>query len=227
MELTILMPCLNEANSIGICVNKAMGFIKKNNIDGEVLVSDNGSTDGSVEIAKNAGARVIHTPIKGYGSALINGINNAKGKYVIMGDSDDSYDFSDLTGFVMKLREGYDLVMGNRFKGGIEKGAMPWHHQYIGNPVLSGIGRILYKSKIGDWHCGLRGFNREKLLGLKLESPGMEFASEIVLKAEKAKFKSCEIPIILHKDKRIGKPHLRSFRDGMRHLRTLFKYRKK
>ena len=224
MELTILIPCLNEETSIGICINKGLNYLDKNNINGEVLISDNGSTDKSVEIAKQLGARVIHTEEKGYGSALINGINNAKGKYIIMGDADDSYDFSNLNPFIDNLRKGYDLVMGNRFKGKIEKGAMPWHHKYIGNPILSKIGQILYKSKLKDWHCGLRGFNKESIKKLNLHCIGMEFASEMVLKAEKAHLKTMEIPINLYKDKRIGKPHLRSFRDGVRHLKVLFKY---
>ena len=205
MELTILIPCLNEESSIGVCVTKALNYISNNNIDGEVLVSDNGSIDNSVNIVKDLGGRVIHTEEKGYGSALINGINNAEGKYIIMGDADDSYDFSNLNPFMEKLREEYDLVMGNRFKGTIEKGAMPWHHQYIGNPVLSGIGRLLYKSNLKDWHCGLRGFNKESIKSLNLQCTGMEFASEMVLKCEKAKLKSTEIPINLYKDKRYRK----------------------
>ncbi len=223
MELTILIPCLNEEESIGTCINKAKQYLLDNHIDGEVLVSDNGSIDNSIKISEESGARIIHTEQKGYGSALINGINNAKGKYIIMGDADDSYDFSDLNPFMTKLREKYDLVMGNRFKGKIEKGAMPWHHRYIGNPVLSKAGQILYNSSLRDWHCGLRGFNKESIKQLHLQCTGMEFASEMVLKAEKANLKVTEIPINLYKDQRTGKPHLRSFRDGMRHLRVLIK----
>ena len=225
MELTILIPCLNEENSLGICIDKAKKFLADNNIDGEVLIADNGSTDNSVRIALDKGAKVIVAGIKGYGSALLTGIGNAKGKYTIMGDADDSYDFSDLMPFVEKLREGYDLVMGNRFAGGIEEGAMPWSHKYIGNPVLSTIGRILYHSKLKDWHCGLRGFNTKSIKKLYLTSLGMEFASEMVIKAEKNHLKTCEVPTKLYKDKRGRKPHLRSIPDGLRHLKVLFKYK--
>ena len=225
MELTILIPCLNEENSLGICIDKAKGFLEKYNIDGEVLVSDNGSTDNSVQIAKGKGARVVQTDVKGYGSALQNGIKNAKGKYIIMGDADDSYDFSHLELFIEKLQSGYELVMGNRFAGGIEEGAMPWSHKYIGNPVLSTIGRILYRSKLKDWHCGLRGFNKESIEKLGLTSLGMEFASEMVIMAEKKKLKTCEVPTKLYKDKRGRKPHLRSIPDGIRHLKLLIAYK--
>ena len=225
MELTILIPCLNEEKSLGICVDKATKYLTDHNIDGEVLVADNGSTDNSVRIALDKGAKVIVAGIKGYGSALLTGIDAARGKYIIMGDADDSYDFSDLDLFVEKLREGYDLVMGNRFAGGIEPGAMPWSHQYIGNPVLSAIGRILYHSKLRDWHCGLRGFNKTSIRRLYLNSLGMEFASEMVIKAEKNNLKICEVPTKLYKDKRGRKPHLRSIPDGLRHLKVLFKYK--
>ena len=225
MELTILIPCLNEEKSIGICIKKAKKYLEEHNIEGEVLVSDNGSIDKSIEISKTLGARVINTTQKGYGAALINGINNAKGKYIIMGDADDSYDFSNLGLFIDKLREGYELVMGNRFWGGIEKGAMPWSHKYIGNPILSLIGRVLYFSKIRDWHCGLRAFNKDSIKSLNLKSPGMEFASEMVIKSQKSKLKTTEVPTKLYKDKRGRKPHLRSIPDGLRHLKILLKLR--
>lgn len=224
MELTILMPCLNEAETLAICIRKAKKFLSENNIDGEVLISDNGSTDGSQDIAKAEGARVVSTDIKGYGSALINGTKNAYGKYVIMGDADDSYDFLHLMPFVEKLREGYDLVMGDRFAGGIAEGAMPWSHKYIGNPVLSFIGRLFYKSKIRDFHCGLRGYNRESMLNLRLQTTGMEYASEMVVKSELNGLKIAEVPTTLSKDGRSRPPHLRSFRDGWRHLKFLLMY---
>ena len=223
-EITILMPCLNEAETIATCIRKAKRFLTDNQIDGEVLVSDNGSTDGSQEIAKSEGARVISTDIRGYGSALINGTKNAHGKYIIMGDADDSYDFLNLMPFVEKLREGYDLVMGNRFAGGIEDGAMPWLHRYIGNPLLSFIGRLLYSSKIKDFHCGLRAYNRESILKLNLQTTGMEYASEMVVKAELNGLKIAEVPTTLSKDGRSRSPHLRTFRDGWRHLKLLLTY---
>ena len=221
MELTILMPCLNEAKTLKTCISKANSFLINNNIDGEVLIADNGSTDGSQEIAINTGARVVNVPEKGYGAALIGGCEAAYGKYVIMGDSDDSYDFSNLMPFVEKLREGYDLVMGNRFKGGIEKGAMPPLHKYLGNPVLSTIGRILYKSPIKDFHCGLRGYNRESILSLNLHTTGMEYASEMVVQATLHKLKICEVPTTLKKDGRDRPTHLKSWSDGWRHLTFL------
>lgn len=224
MELTILMPCLNEAETLAVCIRKAKSFLSENNIDGEVLISDNGSTDGSQDIAREEGARVVSTDIKGYGSALINGTKNAYGKYVIMGDADDSYDFLHLMPFVEKLREGYDLVMGDRFAGGIEEGAMPWSHKYIGNPVLSFIGRLFYNSRIRDFHCGLRGYNRESMLKLNLQTTGMEYASEMVVKSELNGLKIAEVPTTLSKDGRSRPPHLRSFRDGWRHLKFLFMY---
>ena len=208
MELTILMPCLNEEETLAVCIKKAKTFLEKNNVDGEVLIADNGSTDNSVKIATDNGARVVHIHEKGYGSALRGGSTAAKGKYVIMGDADDSYDFLNLMPFLEKLREGYDLVMGNRFKGGIEKGAMPFLHRYLGNPVLSAIGRLLYKSKIKDFHCGLRGYNRESLHSLHLITTGMEYASEMVVQAELNGLKIVEIPTTLKKDGRSGKPHL-------------------
>ncbi len=218
------MPCLNEAETIGTCITKAKHFLESNNIDGEVLISDNGSSDDSVLIAESLGARVVHAPIRGYGGALITGCQNAFGKYVIMGDADDSYDFENLMPFLLKLREGNDLVMGNRFKGGIEKGAMPWSHKYIGNPVLSFIGRLFFKSSIKDFHCGLRGYNRESIQNLGLHTTGMEYASEMVVMSELAGYKICEVPTTLKKDGRNRPPHLRSFHDGWRHLKFLLMY---
>ena len=221
VELTILMPCLNEEETIGICIEKAFRFLKKNKINGEVLIADNGSSDNSINIAKKLGARVINVAEKGYGSALIEGTKKAYGKYVIMGDSDDSYDFLHLEEFVKKLRKGYDLVMGNRFKGGIEKGAMPFSHRYIGNPILSFIGRLFFHSKIKDFHCGLRGYNKEKILSLNLNCSGMEYASEMVVKSELNNLKIVEVPTTLKKDGRTHKPHLKTFSDGWRHLNFL------
>lgn len=220
-ELTILMPCLNEAETLATCIIKAQRFLIENDISGEVLIADNGSTDGSQDIARSHGARVVDIPIKGYGAALIGGIENARGRYVIMGDADDSYDFSALSLFVEKLRTGADLVMGNRFKGGIGEGAMPSLHRYLGNPVLSWLGRLFYKIPTGDFHCGLRGFNREQIKTLNLSTPGMEFASEMVVKSSIAGMKIVEVPTTLVKDGRSRPPHLRTWRDGWRHLRFL------
>jgi glycosyltransferase involved in cell wall biosynthesis len=224
IELTILMPCLNEAETLEICINKAIKSLKENNINGEVLIADNGSTDGSKEIAIKNGARVIDVPTKGYGSALIEGTKQALGKFIIMGDSDDSYDFSNIMPFVDKLREGYDLVMGNRFKGGIEKGAMPWSHKYIGTPVISFIGRLFYKSKIGDFNCGMRGYRKQAILDLDLKCTGMEYASEMIVEASLNDLKIAEIPTTLKKDGRNRPPHLKSFSDGWRHLKFLLMY---
>jgi glycosyltransferase involved in cell wall biosynthesis len=224
MELTILMPCLNEAETIGICIKKATDWALKNNVDSEILISDNGSTDGSQKIAMNAGARVIHAPDKGYGAALIYGILHAKSKYVIMGDSDDSYDFSSLNLFLEKLRQGSDLVMGNRFKGGIAKGAMPLLHRYVGNPVLSFLGRLFFKTPIGDFHCGLRGCRQDIVSRLHLQTLGMEFASEMIVKASMSHLKISEVPTTLFKDGRTRPPHLKTWRDGWRHLRFLLMY---
>jgi hypothetical protein len=221
IELTILMPCLNEAETLGICIEKALGFLTRSGISGEVLIADNGSSDGSQEIAVRLGARVIQVPEKGYGAALIAGIAAARGRYVIMGDSDDSYDFSVLDPFIAKLRDGFDLVMGNRFKGGIAPGAMPPLHRYLGNPVLSTIGRIFFASPIRDFHCGLRGFSRDAMAALELRAPGMEFASEMVVKATMRGLRIAEVPTTLSPDGRSRPPHLRSWRDGWRHLRFL------
>ena len=221
MELTVVMPCLNEAETVATCVRKANGFLADSGISGEVLVADNGSTDGSQRLAEEAGARVVPIKDKGYGNALMGGIVAARGKYVIMGDADDSYDFTNLMPFVEELRKGADLVMGNRFKGGIAPGAMPPLHKYLGNPVLSFIGRLFFGSKIGDFHCGLRGFSRDSVMALNLQATGMEFASEMVVKATLAKQRITEVPTTLSRDGRTRPPHLRSWRDGWRHLRFL------
>ncbi len=221
MELTVVMPCLDEAETVATCVRKARRFLADNGISGEVVVADNGSTDGSQRLAADAGARVVPVGEKGYGNALMGGIIAARGRYVIMGDADDSYDFTGLMPFVEELRNGADLVMGNRFKGGIAPGAMPPLHRYLGNPVLSFIGRLLFRSKIGDFHCGLRGFRRDSVLALGLQATGMEFASEMVVKATLAGQRVTEVPTTLSKDGRSRPPHLRSWRDGWRHLRFL------
>jgi glycosyltransferase involved in cell wall biosynthesis len=220
-ELTILMPCLDEAETIATCIAKAIGYLKRSGIQGEVLIADNGSTDGSQAIASAAGARVVTVAGKGYGTALLGGIRAARGTFVIMGDADDSYDFSDLNGFIVKLRQGHALVMGNRFKGGIKPGAMPPLHRYLGNPVLTTVGRIFFRSPCGDFHCGLRGFDRAAILGLDPQAPGMEFASEMVVKATLHGLKITEVPTTLWPDGRSRPPHLRSWRDGWRHLRFL------
>lgn len=219
--LTILMPCLNEAETLAVCIDKAQAYLQRAGIEGEVLISDNGSTDGSIEIAEAHGARVVHVPIRGYGAALAHGIRHARGTFVIMGDSDDSYDFSRLDLFVQELRKGVDLVMGNRFKGGIAERAMPFLHRYLGNPVLSFIGRLFFSIPVGDFHCGLRGFNRERILALGLTTTGMEFASEMVVRSALAKYKITEVPTTLSPDGRSRPPHLRTWRDGWRHLRFL------
>lgn len=221
LELTILMPCLNEAKTLAICIEKAKAYLQRAGIQGEVVISDNGSTDGSQDLARAHGARVVDVPIRGYGAALIAGIEAAQGRYIIMGDSDDSYDFSALDQFITELRKGHDLVMGNRFRGGISKGAMPPLHRYLGNPVLSGIGRLFFRSPIRDFHCGLRGFNRDSIQSLKLRTTGMEFASEMVVKATLQGLKITEVPTTLQPDGRGRPPHLNSWRDGWRHLRFL------
>src|SRR6201994_3360713 len=215
------MPCLNEAETVATCVRKAVRFIADSGISGEVLVADNGSTDGSRQLAEDAGARVVPIPERGYGNALMGGIIAARGEYVIMGDADDSYVFTNLMPFITELRKGYDLVMGNRFKGGIAPGAMPPLHKYLGNPVLSFVGRLFFRSAIGDFHCGLRGFNRDSVMALNLQATGMEFASEMVVKATLAGQRVTEVPTTLSRDGRSRPPHLRSWRDGWRHLRFL------
>jgi glycosyltransferase involved in cell wall biosynthesis len=221
MELTILMPCLNEGETVATCVRKAIGFLERTGIDGEVLVADNGSSDGSIQIAREAGARVVPVADKGYGNALMGGISAARGRFVIMADADDSYDFSQLDSFVEGLRAGNKMVIGHRFRGGIRPGAMPLLHRYLGNPVLSFAGRLFFSSVIGDFHCGLRGVERESALRLGLSAPGMEFASEMVVKATLAGWPIAEVPTVLSPDGRSRAPHLRSWRDGWRHLRFL------
>ncbi|GAB1821143.1 glycosyltransferase [Herbidospora sp. RD11066] len=218
------MPCLNEAETVEVCVRKALACMHENGIDGEVVIADNGSTDGSQQLARDAGARVVHIDQKGYGNALIGGIRAARGKYVIMGDADDSYDFTNLMPFVEELRKGGELVMGNRFRGGIAPGAMPPLHRYLGNPVLSFVGRLFFPSAIQDFHCGLRGFRRDSILRLGLQTGGMEFASEMVVKATLQGLDVREVPTTLAPDGRSRPPHLRSWRDGWRHLRFLLLY---
>jgi len=224
LELSIVMPCLDEAETLEICIKKARTFLEKSGVSGEVVISDNGSTDGSQDIAIANGARLVNASEKGYGAALQEGINNARGKYVIMGDADDSYDFLSLMNYVEKLREGYDLVMGNRFKGGVKKGAMPFLHKYLGNPVLSFIGRLFFKIPIRDFHCGLRGFSKDAYKRMELYTTGMEFASEMVVKAALHKMKITEVPTVLSPDGRSRPPHLRTWRDGWRHLRFLLMF---
>lgn len=221
VELTILMPCLNEAQTLRTCIDKARTFLTRVGVDGEILIADNGSTDGSQQIAVRAGARVIAVDARGYGSALIAGISAARGRYIVMGDSDDSYDFSCLDGFLAELRRGVQVVMGNRFAGGIQSGAMPVLHRWLGNPMLSGIGRLFYGGPARDFHCGLRGFERQAVLALGLRCPGMEFASEMIVKAKIHGLSMAEVPTSLSPDGRGRPPHLRSWRDGWRHLRFL------
>ena len=223
-KLSIVMPCLNEAETVETCIIKANRFLKAHNIDGEVIVADNGSTDGSQELAQKAGAIVVHVPEKGYGNALIGGIEASKADYIIMGDADNSYDFSDLSAFLNALDTGFDLVMGNRFTGGIKSGAMPFLHRYLGNPVLSWLGRLFFNNKVGDFHCGLRGFRREAIMSLNLQTTGMEFASEMIVKASLYGQKITEVPTILYPDGRNRSPHLNTWSDGWRHLRFLLLY---
>jgi glycosyltransferase involved in cell wall biosynthesis len=215
------MPCLDEAETVAICVQKARQFLNRTGISGEVLVADNGSTDGSQALAASAGARVVDVPARGYGSAIAGGIAAARGTYIIVGDADDSYDFSNLDGFVTKLREGNDLVIGNRFQGGIAPGAMPPLHRYLGNPVLSFLGRLFFKVPIGDFHCGLRGLRRDAFLHLGLTAPGMEYASEMIVKARLSQLRIAEVPTTLSPAGRSRAPHLRTWSDGWRHLRFL------
>ncbi len=224
MELSIVMPCLNEARTVATCVTKARQWLEAQGVRGEILVADNGSTDGSQAIAAAHGARVVPVDIKGYGAALIAGIEAAQGRFIIMGDADDSYDFTHLERFLDKLREGYDLVMGNRFQGGIMPGAMPPLNRYLGNPVLSGFGRLFFHAPIGDFHCGLRGFSKAAALRMDLRCTGMEFASELVVKAFLLGMRVTEVPTTLAPDGRDRSPHLRPWRDGWRHLRFLLIY---
>lgn len=224
IELTIVMPCLNEAETLAACIIKARSFFDRSSVKGEIVIADNGSTDGSQQIAIGLGARIVDVPVRGYGAALAAGIDAARGRFVVMGDSDDSYDFSHLDAYVEKLRDGFELVMGNRFKGGIAPGAMPPLHRYLGNPVLSTIGRMFFPTSVGDFHCGLRGFDRKAMQGLNLRTTGMEFASEMVVKASLAKLRIAEVPTTLSPDGRSRPPHLRSWRDGWRHLRFLLMF---
>ncbi|MFZ3103907.1 MAG: glycosyltransferase family 2 protein [Smithella sp.] len=221
MQLTILMPCLNEAETLAFCINKANIWALHSGIQTEVLIADNGSTDGSQAIAESLGARVVQVEQRGYGSALFHGCMAAKGEWIIMGDSDDSYDFSSLDPFVEKLKDGFDLVMGNRFLGGIAPGAMPWKNRYIGNPILTWIGRLLFNCPAKDFHCGLRGFRKDAFLRMDLRTTGMEFASEMVIKANLFGMRIAEVPTTLSKDGRSRPPHLRPWRDGWRHLRFM------
>lgn len=227
MDLSIIMPCLNEAETVEVCVRKALAGIRAAGVAGEVVVADNGSTDGSIELAEAAGARVVRVTEKGYGNALRGGIEAAAGRWILMGDADDSYDFGEAARFVEKLREGHDLVMGCRMpRGGgtIMPGAMPWKNRYIGNPSLSFLGRTLFKTPVQDFHCGLRAFTKEAYDRMDLKTTGMEFASEMVMKSSLKKMRVAEVPITLHPDGRSRPPHLRPWRDGWRHLRFMLIY---
>jgi glycosyltransferase involved in cell wall biosynthesis len=224
LELTILLPCLNESETLAACIRQAQAFLRDHDVEGEVVVADNGSTDGSIDIAAAEGARVVPVAVRGYGAALLGGIEAARGRYVIMGDADQSYDLTALMPFVEQLRGGADLVMGNRFKGGIAPNAMPFSHRYLGNPVLSALGRLFFTIPIGDFHCGLRGFNRDRIRALGLSTSGMEFASEMVVRSALANYRMTEVPTTLAKDGRSRPPHLRTWRDGWRHLRFLLIY---
>lgn len=222
--ISLIMPCLNEELTLDTCIKKAKKSLNKIKTNYEIIIADNGSTDNSIKIAKRNKVKVINVKEKGYGAALLGGIKAAKYKFIIMGDADDSYDFLNIDEFINKLNQGYELVMGNRFMGRIEPGAMSFSHKYIGNPILSGIGRILYKTNIRDWHCGLRAFRKDSIDSLSLTSTGMEFASEMVIKASLQNLKTIEIPTKLYKDGRNRPPHLRSIPDGIRHLKMLFSY---
>jgi len=224
VELSIVMPCLNEAETLAICIDKARRYLRESGVSGEIVIADNGSTDGSQAIASAHGARVVDISQKGYGSALMGGVVASRGRFIIMGDADDSYDFFALGDFVKELRAGADLVMGNRFAGGIAPGAMPLHHRFLGNPVLSGLGNLFFQSASKDFHCGLRGFRKSSILSLDLKTSGMEFASEMVVKSTLRGLDIVEVPTTLAKDGRSRPPHLRSWRDGWRHLRFLLLY---
>jgi glycosyltransferase involved in cell wall biosynthesis len=221
VEVSIVMPCLNEAETLATCIQHAQQAIEREGLAAEIIVADNGSTDGSQVIAKELGVRVVPIARKGYGSALIGGINAARGRFVIMGDADDSYDFTAIAPLIDKLREGYDLVVGNRFRGGIESGAMPWSHRWVGNPVLTFISRVFFHTPVGDAHCGLRGFRKDAYERMRLRAAGMEFASEMVIKASLKRMRIAEVPVRLRPDGRTRPPHLRTWRDGWRHLRFM------
>lgn len=224
LELSIVLPCLNEAETLETCVRKARESLRSLGVAGEVIVADNGSTDGSQDIARANGARVVDVPRRGYGAALAAGIEAAGGEYVLMADADDSYALDDIGGFLEALRGGADLVMGNRFQGGIAEGAMPFLHRYLGNPVLSRLGRLFFRIPVGDFHCGIRAFRRDRILELGLRTSGMEFASEMVVRASLNHFKIREVPTTLRPDGRTRAPHLRTWRDGWRHLRFLLAF---
>lgn len=224
IELSVVMPCLNERETVGVCVRKALTSLREASLDGEVIVSDNGSTDGSIELAEKAGARVVHVADKGYGSALRGGILAANGKYILMADSDDSYNFEHIPRFLEQLRAGTELVMGNRFRGGIAKNAMPPLHRYLGNPALTRIGQLLFQSPCEDFHCGMRAFRKDSFIKMDIRSTGMEFASEMVVKASLLRMRVSEVPTTLSPDGRGRAPHLRTWRDGWRHLRFLLMY---
>jgi glycosyltransferase involved in cell wall biosynthesis len=221
IELSIVMPCLNEAETLATCIQAARKYLAHSGVCGEIVIGDNGSTDGSQQIARSLGARVVEAPTRGYGAALYAAICSSRGQYCIMGDSDASYDFEHLESFVENLRQGYDFVMGNRFKGGIRPGAMPWKNRYVGNPILSFIGRLFFRSQVGDFHCGIRGFTRKAFDSLDMRTTGMEFASEMVIKAQLKGLKIAEVPTVLSRDGRSRPPHLRPYRDGWRHLRFM------
>lgn len=227
VDVSVVMPCLNERNTVGKCVLVAARALVRLGSVPDVVVADNGSCDGSQDIAKASGARVVYVAEKGYGAALRGGISVARGEYVVIGDSDDSYDFEHVGAFISQLQAGDDLVVGNRFRGGIESGAMPWHHRYFGNPVLTGILNLMFQSGIGDAHCGLRAFVKSSYDKMGLTSPGMEFASEMIVKAALLKMRISEVPVVLKKDGRNRPPHLRSFRDGFRHLSLLMRFGRK
>lgn len=224
IELSILMPCLNEAETLEACIQKALSFLRRSTIDGEIIVADNGSTDGSDGIALRAGVRLVKIAHTGYGSAIRGGIAAARGRFVIIGDADGSYDFSSLDGFMSALRGGADLVLGNRFRGGIAPGAMPIHHKYFGNPALSGLGNLFFRSKAKDFHCGLRGFRKAAIVSLELDTTGFEFSSEMIVKASLHGLEIEEVPTTLVPDGRGRRPHLRSWHDGWRNLRFLLLY---
>lgn len=224
VELTVVMPCLNERLTLAVCIEKAMTTLRTHGIRGEVVIGDNGSTDGSQDIARSLGARVVDVPTRGYGAALLGAIAAARGRYIVMGDSDASYDFGEVPAFLERLRQGDELVMGNRFHGGIKPGAMPWKNRYIGNPVLSGLGRLFFRIPVGDFHCGIRGFSKDAIEKIDLRSTGMEFASEMVVKAKLHGLRMSEVPATLSPDGRDRPPHLRPWRDGWRHLRFLLLY---
>jgi glycosyltransferase involved in cell wall biosynthesis len=221
LELSVVLPCLNEAETLATCIGKIRTYLAESGVDGEIIVADNGSEDGSQRIARDLGARLVTIPRKGYGSALRGGIEAARGRYVIMGDADDSYDFARLDDFMRELRAGNDLVMGNRFLGGILPGAMPWLHRWVGNPILSAIGRVFFRAPVRDFHCGLRAIRRDAFEKMKLRSTGMEFASEMVIKGTLLGLAMTEVATVLHPDGRSGRPHLRTWRDGWRHLRFM------